>query len=81
MVVFNTTQTMKGIDMTLLRDKDVANLLGLSPSWVRVQRWKRRDGQDHTLTVDPVLIGTSPRYKTTDIEEWITTLENGGNDD
>jgi hypothetical protein len=63
----------------LLCDKEVARLIGLSPSWVRVERMKRRRGDNHYLEVDPVLIGTSPRYRYTDIDAWINSLDTGVN--
>jgi len=58
----------------LICDKEVARLIGMSPSWIRVQRWKRRKGEEHTFIVDPVLIGTSPRYRVDDINAWIASL-------
>ena len=56
-------------------DKCLARRLGFSPSWVRKQRWLRRKGEDHVLTVDPVLFGGSPRYRLSDIKEWLDGLE------
>lgn len=64
----------------LICDKEVARLIGMSPSWIRVQRWKRRKGVEHTFTVDPVLIGTSPRYRAEDVNSWIDSLNTGGQD-
>lgn len=63
----------------LLCDKDVAILVSMSPSWVRVQRFKRKAGIEHSFTVDPVFIGSSPRYKPEDILNWISSLSSGGN--
>lgn len=62
----------------LLRDKEVARKLGMSDSWVRVQRHKRRKGKDHSFTVDPILIGTTPRYSEEAITEWLNSLGLGG---
>ncbi len=62
----------------LLCDKEVAAIVGMSPSWVRVQRFKRKSGTEHSFTVDPVFIGSSPRYKQEDIQIWLSTLNNGG---
>lgn len=62
----------------LICDKEVARLIGMSPSWVRVQRWKRRNGEDHTFTIDPILIGSSPRYRAEQIDTWITSLDTEG---
>ena len=65
----------------LICDKEVARLIGMSPSWVRVQRWKRRSDQEHIFNVDPIMIGASPRYRTEDIEVWIASLETAGCDE
>lgn len=62
----------------LMCDKDVASLVRMSPSWVRVQRHKRKTGKEHSLVVDPVMIGTTPRYRKEEIEAWLESLSNGG---
>lgn len=66
----------------LIDDKAFAAHLSLSPSWVRVQRYKRRKGLPHTLNIDPVMIGSSPRYRMEDVEAFIEGLDpandNGG---
>ncbi len=59
---------------TYENDKRLAERLDLSMSWVRKQRWLRRHGQDHVLTIDPVMIGGSPRYRSVDIEAWLDKL-------
>jgi len=59
-----------------LNDKDIASELSLSPSWVRKQRWLRRHEEDHVFKVDPVMIGSVPRYRRQDVQEWIDTLRN-----
>ena len=64
----------------LLRDKEVARLLGMSQSWVRVQRWKRSVNQPHSLTVNALMIGKAPRYRLSDIKEWLDALEAGETD-
>ena len=65
-----------------LNDSAVAETVCMSPSWVRVQRYKRRKGLPHTLNIDPVMIGTSPRYRMEDVEAFIEGLDpandNGG---
>lgn len=63
---------------TLLCDKDVASLVRMSPSWVRVQRHKRKAGKEHSLAVDAVMIGTTPRYRKEDIDAWLNSLFDGG---
>ena len=65
-----------------LNDSAVAETVCMSPSWVRVQRYKRRNGLPHTLNIDPVMIGSSPRYRMEDVEAFIEGLnpanDNGG---
>jgi hypothetical protein len=55
-------------------DKDVARRLNLSPSWVRVQRHKRRQGQLHTLNLDPRCIGGAVRYVASEVEAFIVAI-------
>ena len=57
-----------------LNDTAVAEAVCMSPSWVRVQRYKRRKGIPHTLNIDPVMIGSSPRYRVEDVEAFIKGL-------
>jgi hypothetical protein len=57
-----------------LSDKDIASELRMSVSWVRKQRWLRRHGREHVFTVDPVLIGSTPRYRHSDIQTWMEGL-------
>ena len=59
------------VELKLLCDKEIAHLLSMSPSWVRVERFKRRHGQPHCLNIDPVMIGRSPRYKAHDVHSWM----------
>lgn len=58
----------------LLSDKDVANIIKLSPSWIRKQRYLRKNNQEHVFAVDPVLVGESPRYRQTDVFLWLQQL-------
>ena len=58
----------------LIDDKAFAAHLSLSPSWVRVERHKRRKGLPHTLNIDPVMVGSSPRYRVEDVEAFIEGL-------
>ena len=55
-------------------DKQIADILSLSRSWVRKQRWLRRHGHPHVLTLDPVMIGSVPRYCVEDVEAWLLSL-------
>jgi hypothetical protein len=58
----------------LVGDTTLASLLAMSHSWVRVERHKRRKGLPHTLDIDPVMIGSSPRYRVEDVEAFIKGL-------
>jgi hypothetical protein len=55
----------------LYSDCDLAALLRMSRSWIRKQRMWRRAGLPHVLTIDPVMIGSCPRYRAADIVAWI----------
>lgn len=55
-------------------DKDLAKLVSMSPSWVRKQRMLRNRGENHSLTVDPIYIGNSPRYLIAEIRNWLEGL-------
>ena len=59
----------------LFIDSKLAELLSLSYSWVRKQRWMRRGSQPHVLTIDPIMIGSAPRYRVSDVEAWLASLE------
>jgi len=58
----------------LLSDADIASKLSMSPSWVRNERFKRRHGQHHTLTIDPINIGAAVRYRSADVNQWLESL-------
>jgi predicted DNA-binding transcriptional regulator AlpA len=55
----------------LCSDAEVASLLRMSRSWVRKQRMLRRAGKPHILTIDPIMIGSCPRYRFAEIEAWL----------
>lgn len=65
---------MQNKGRSLIGDREIADLLSLSQSWVRVQRYKRRHKLPHLLTIDPVLIGSVPRYRIDDVNNWIKAL-------
>ena len=73
---------MRNYPRQFLNDTAVAETMCMSKSWVRVERHKRRNGLPHTLNIDPVMIGTSPRYRIEDVEAFIKGLDpvnnNGG---
>ncbi len=60
----------------LISDADIADMLGMSRSWVRKERFNRRRGLPHTLTIDPVMIGSTPRYRQSEVMDWVASLEN-----
>jgi len=62
-------------ELSLVDDAFIALSLSMSVGWVRNQRWRRRHKQDHILTIDPVMVGTSPRYRIEDVSAWIASLE------
>ena len=55
----------------LVSDGDIAGFLAISKSWVRKERFCRRHGLKHTLTLDPVMIGRCPRYRLADVQAWL----------
>jgi len=63
-------------EVQLIRDRDVARLLSMSCSWVRKQRMLRRGDEPHVLAIDPVLIGSTPRYRVSDVEAWLASQPN-----
>jgi hypothetical protein len=58
----------------LLSDKDIARCLRVSPEWVRQERFRRRHGKAHFLNIDPVLVGSKPRYLAKDFELVLAAL-------
>ncbi len=62
-------------DTLFWSDKEIASELRMSVSWVRKQRWLRRREEEHVFTVDPVMIGKTPRYRHGDVQTWIEGLE------
>lgn len=59
----------------LLNDSEVAARLCISRSWIRKQRMYRRNGKHHYFTIDPIMVGSVPRYRESDLELWIASLE------
>ena len=66
--------TYQGISR-LVDDRELAHMLSMSASWVRKQRFLRRHGKPHALTIDPVMIGAAPRYSIDDVRAWLSTLK------
>jgi len=61
-------------EVNLLNDREIAHRVGFSPGWVRLERFRRRHGQPHTLTIDPLIVGTKPRYVAGEFDEWFAKL-------
>jgi hypothetical protein len=53
-----------------INDAGIADLLGMSRSWVRKERFNRRHGLSHFFDVDPIYIGSAPRYRVKDVIHW-----------
>ncbi len=60
----------------LLTDKEIAKTLNVSTSWVRKERHLRHAGQTHSLTIDPIYVGSSPRYRSDEFSAWLENLRN-----
>ena len=60
---------------SFLNDTDVAAALNLSRSWVRKQRWLRRHRMDPVFELDPVMIGSIPRYRKDEFQAWMEGLQ------
>ena len=63
-------------DSVLISDADIADMLGMSRSWVRKERLNRRRSLPHTLAIDPVMIGSTPRYRQSEVMDWVASLKN-----
>ena len=62
---------MSIIEKRLVGDSEIAKLLSVSRSFVRKQRFNRRHGHPHVFDVDPIFIGSVPRYRLQDVWGWI----------
>lgn len=58
-------------------DKQIADLLAVSVSWVRLQRFNRRHGHPHVFDIDHIQLGSVPRYKRSDVESFMARVANG----
>jgi hypothetical protein len=67
-------EKLMSIEPAFYTDKDIARRLGLSASWIRVQRHKRKMGLPHVLEISPRYIGSSPRYVRDEVEALISKL-------
>jgi predicted DNA-binding transcriptional regulator AlpA len=72
------TQTDQTSPHQLVSDGRVAQLLAMSKSWVRKERFNRRHGLPHTFNLEPIMIGTAPRYRLSDVLNWIQRTSQAG---
>lgn len=59
----------------LVDDKTIAKTLRVSRSCIRGQRHKRFHGEDHWLDLEPVMVGSLPRYRIKDVEAFMAGLK------
>ncbi len=56
---------------TFVDDQWIAERIGMKVSTIRSQRFKRRHGLPHWLDLDPVMIGSKPRYRLSSALKWL----------
>ena len=56
---------------TFVDDQWIAERIGMKVSTIRSQRFKRRHGLPHWLDLDPVMIGSKPRYRLSKALDWL----------
>ena len=56
---------------TFVDDQWIAERIGMKVPTIRSQRFKRRHGLSHWLDLDPVMIGSKPRYRLSSALEWL----------
>ncbi len=52
-------------------DHWLAQRIGMKVATIRSQRFKRRHGLPHWLDLDPVMIGSKPRYRLSTALNWL----------
>ena len=62
------------MEKILVNDSYIAESLSMSRSWVRGQRYLRRRSLPHILNIDPIMIGSNPRYRVEEFERVISEL-------
>ena len=65
------SQIDRETDTIFVDDRWFADRIGMKQSTIRSERFKRRHGLPHWLTVDSVLIGSKPRYRLSDALAWL----------
>ena len=58
-------------ETTFVTDRWLADQLQMAVATIRSQRFKRRHGQKHWLTIDAVYVGSKPRYRRSEAIEWL----------
>ena len=58
-------------NMTFVDDAWLAQRVSMSVATIRAQRFKRRHEIPHWLDIDPVMIGSKPRWRLSDAEAWL----------
>lgn len=66
----NYTQEVEEEDI-FVGDSWVAQRIGMKPATIRTQRFKRLHRQEHWFRVDPVYIGSKPRYRIAEVVKWM----------
>ena len=56
---------------TFVDDQWIAERIGMKVSTICSQRFKRRHGLPHWLDLDPVMIGSKPRYRLSTALNWL----------
>jgi hypothetical protein len=55
-----------------ITDTWLAEQLQMAVATVRSQRFKRLHGEPHWLDIDPIYIGSKPRYRRIDALDWLS---------
>ncbi len=56
---------------TFVTDRWLSDQLQMAVATIRSQRFKRRHGLNHWLDLDPIYIGSKPRYRLSDALKWL----------
>jgi predicted DNA-binding transcriptional regulator AlpA len=62
-------------EVAFISDREIGRLVGFSSEWVRQQRYFRRHGKKHSFPLDPIYIGTKPRYRASEVYAWVEALD------
>lgn len=77
----STLPATDAAEITFIDDPWLAKSFKGSVSTIRSQRYKRRHGLPHWLDIDPVMFGSMPRYRLSDVVAWLkkrgSALRNG----